>query len=339
LFLAIYWRLAAASSAGKSGSPSFRKLPINLPAPPFLDANKGMGMAMPTTVAQGQKIPTLNDLVKKIGSLPAFSPAIRHLVEILRNPNTSAIQVANGIMKDQALTTRLLRLVNSPYYGFSRRIGTVTEAILLLGFTAVRNLLLTLGVADVFPTDPKSGVVSVCLWRHAASTAIAAGLLAREIKDPGREDLFVAGLLHDVGKLVEFKLARDPFLAAVNLTKNGAMSMRLAEEQTFGFDHTQVGHEVASAWGFPEPLREAIRYHHEPAAAPKSQRHADLIHAADLLGHSLGVAAPLEDCPPVPDEDVWDRLGLAPNCLESVAGEMDAQYRELLAILLPAAAA
>ncbi len=291
---------------------------------------------MSATAISTQKPVSLNDLLKKIGTLPAFSPAIRHLLEILRNPNTSALQVANGIMKDQALTTRLLRLVNSPYYGFSRRIGTVTEAILLLGFSAVRNLIVTLGVTDVFPTDTKSGVVSVCLWRHAASAAIAAGLLAREAKDPGREDLFVAGLLHDVGKLVEFKLVRDPFLAAVEMTKNGAMTMRAAEQQTFGFDHTQVGYEVASVWGFPEPLREAIRFHHEPAAAPKAQRQADLIHAADLLAHSLGVAAPLEDCPPVPDEAVWTRLGLEPTCLEAVTGEMDAQYRELLSILLPA---
>jgi putative nucleotidyltransferase with HDIG domain len=293
---------------------------------------------MPTQAADTRKQPGLDDLVKKLGNLPAFSPVLRHLMDILRNPNTSALDVAKAIMKDQALTTRLLRLVNSPFYGFSRRIGTVTEAILLLGFTAVRNLLVTLGVTDLFPTGSKSAVAAVCLWRHAASTAIAASLLSRELKDPGREDVFVAGLLHDVGKLVELQLARDQFLAAVSLTRDAGLAMQDAERQMLGFDHPQAGYEVAKVWGFPEPLREAIRYHHQPTAAPSAGREADLIHAADLLAHTLGVAAPLEDSAPVPDEGVWGRLGVAPTCLEGLKGEMDGQYREILTILMPALA-
>ncbi len=277
----------------------------------------------------------LKDVVRQLQRLPAFSPAIRYLITIMRDPKTSALDVAKAIMKDQALTTRLLRLVNSPYYAFSRRIGTVTEAILLLGFSAVRSLMLTLGVADLFPTDSKTGVASVCLWRHAASTAIAASLLAREVRNAGREDLFVAGLLHDIGKLVELQLLRGRFLATVDLTREASISMREAEQRLLGFDHAQVGYEVASVWGFPEPLREAIRHHHEPTAASTAGREADVVHAADLLAHSLGVAAPLEHCAPVADEQVWDRLGLEPNCLDALAGEMDSRYRELLSILLP----
>ncbi len=285
-----------------------------------------------------QEKPGLDDLVKKLGNLPAFSPVLHHLMDVLSNPNTSTLDVAKAVMKDQALTTRLLRLVNSAYYGFSRRIGTVSEAILLLGFTAVRNLIVTLGVAEMFPTASKSGVASVCLWRHAASTAIAASLLSREIKEPGREDVFVAGLLHDVGKLVELQLLRDQFLAAVKLTSDAGLAMRDAEAQVLGFDHADVGYEVAALWGFPEPLREAIRYHHKPAAAPLARREADLIHAADLLSHTLGVAAPLEDSAPIADKGAWERLGVGPDCLKALTGEMDVQYREVLTILMPALA-
>jgi len=143
----------------------------------------------------------LDQLVQQIGSLPTLPSVIVRVNEQVANPKTSALDLARTILEDQSLTARLLRLVNSPFYGFPRRIATVTEAVTILGFAPVRSLLLTASVVDLLVGEETPDFSPTGLWEHSVGAAVGAGLIARYTRHEDREEVFVAGLLHDVGKL------------------------------------------------------------------------------------------------------------------------------------------
>ena len=163
------------------------------------------------------------------------------VANLIRNPATSALQLASAILEDQALTARLLRLVNSPFYGFPRQIATVTETLTILGFRPVQHLLLTATVVDLLQAEETPEFSPVGLWQHAVGTAVAARLLARTAGYEAHEAVFVAGLLHDVGKLIQHQCLRPEFLEALALARDGDLPLHEAETRVWGFDHTQVG--------------------------------------------------------------------------------------------------
>jgi HD-like signal output (HDOD) protein len=276
----------------------------------------------------------LDGLVQQIGSLPTLPSVILQVNEKVTNPKTSALDLARTILEDQALTARLLRLVNSPFYGFPRRIATVTEAVTILGFHPVRNLLLTASVVDLLVSDEMPEFSPTHLWEHSIGTAVAAGLLARYTRHEDREEVFVAGLVHDVGKLVLFRFVTKEFLNVLEAARSEDITIRAAEQRLLGFTHDQVGRLLAERWKFPVRLSEAIGCHHRPDLAQIGKREAAIVHAADILARALGLGSGGDDAVPPLDQEGWRRLGLAPTVLDPLIGELDEQYTEARGILL-----
>lgn len=276
----------------------------------------------------------LESVVQQIGSLPTLPSVIVQVNEKVANPKTSALDLARTILEDQALTARLLRLVNSPYYGFPRRIATVTEAVTILGFHPVRNLLLTASVVDLLVSDEMPEFSPTHLWEHSIGTAVAAGLLARYARHEDREEVFVAGLLHDVGKLVLFRVATKDFLTVLETTRHEDIPVRAAEQRVLGFAHDQVGRMLAERWKLPVRLSEAIGFHHRPELAQIAKREAAIVHAADILARALGLGSGGDDAVPPLDQDGWRRLGLPASVLDGLIAELDEQYIQARAILL-----
>lgn len=276
----------------------------------------------------------LDSLIRQIGSLPTLPSVIVQVTEKVNNPKTSALDLARTILEDQALTARLLRLVNSPFYGFPRRIATVTEAVTVLGFQPVRNLLFTASVVDLLVTDETPDFSPTGLWEHSVATAVAAGLLARYARHEDREEVFVAGLLHDVGKLVLFHFAPKEFLHALQAARSEDIAIRAAEQRVFGFTHDQAGRLLAEHWKLPVRLSEAIGYHHRPDLAQVGKREAAIVHAADILARALGLGSGGDDAVPALEQDSWRLLALPGTVLEPLMGELDEQYAEARAILL-----
>lgn len=281
----------------------------------------------------------LDSLVQQISSLPTLPTVIVQVNEKVTNPKTSALDLARTILEDQALTARLLRLVNSPFYGFPRRIATVTEAVTILGFHPVRNLLLTASVVDLMVSDEMPEFSPTHLWEHSIGVAVAAGLLARYTQHDDREEVFVAGLLHDVGKVVLFRFATKDFLNVLETARNEDITIRAAEQRLLGFTHDQVGRLLAERWKLPVRLSEAIGCHHRPELAQIAKREAAIIHGADILARALGLGSGGDDAVPPLDQEGWRRLGLPANVLEGLIGELDEQYVQARAILLSGAEA
>jgi HD-like signal output (HDOD) protein len=276
----------------------------------------------------------LDHLVQQIGSLPTLPSVIVRVNEQVANPKTSALDLARTILEDQSLTARLLRLVNSPFYGFPRRIATVTEAVTILGFAPVRSLLLTASVVDLLVGEETPDFSPTGLWEHSVGAAVGAGLLARYTRHEDREEVFVAGLLHDVGKLVLFHFLTKEFLAVLETSRREDIPIRTAEQRLLGFTHDQVGRLLAERWKLPVRLSEAIGCHHRPDLAQVGKREAALVHVAEALTRALGLGSGGDDAVPMLEPDCWRRLGLQTTILEPLMIELEEQYADARAILL-----
>lgn len=240
--------------------------------------------------------------------LPPLSPVVAELLASFDDKGADSSDIARKIGRDQALTARVLRVANSPFYGLANKVGTIGDAVVVLGFRAVRSMVLAVGVNNAFHGECCPGFDAPAYLRHC----LLVGALARRLAPASGyhdEIAFVAGLLHDVGELVlaaNFAERYDEVLAYRN---RHDCFLVVAERAVLGIDHAEVGGLLAEAWHFPAFLHEAITAHHRPAM-PGYASLADLIHVADAIAHGLGVTCrPDEMVMPI-DPGAWQRLGM-----------------------------
>jgi putative nucleotidyltransferase with HDIG domain len=238
------------------------------------------------------------------------------MIELVDNPKTSAASLARLICADQALTARILKLANSAYYGFPREISTVNQAIVVLGFNAVKDTGLSLSVFDMFKDGPStSGFDITRFWEHSMAAGIGARLCARRTAPGLVGEGFVAGLLHDIGKVVFRQYFPREFGQILDLVTQGC-SLDDAEMQILGCSHAQVGAWLVEKWRLPAKIVEAIAYHHIPAQAPSEPAFVAAITLANYLvhRHNLGASGRVgsQEAP----AQLWEILGTLPTPFE-----------------------
>ena len=181
--------------------------------------------------------------------------SIMRITEVINNPRSSAEDLSQIITDDQVLTARLLKLVNSSFYGFPQRISTVAGAIVLLGFDAIRNLLLTSSIFDLFPKKGKKFRLEPDdLWDHSLGCAVGSKIIGSYIRHEKVEELFVAGLLHDIGKIVQMLYLRKDFEKAFFYAEENDSLFFNAENNELGYNHAEVGQLLAERWNLPSKL-------------------------------------------------------------------------------------
>ncbi|MHB8763623.1 MAG: HDOD domain-containing protein [Deferrisomatales bacterium] len=229
------------------------------------------------------------DTIRELPSLPQVLVAVSR---VAADPSSSAPDLAEVILKDQALTLKVLRIANSAQYALTaQRVATVSRAVVLLGFESVRAIALGIGAYHLLSTLERGGRILEGFWTHAVATAVLAQDLARLMGIEVPEEAFVAGLLHDVGKVVLAE--HDPFAAAgVYGFGLSGPALLAAETAAFGVDHVEAGAELARRWELPEMLRIAIGRHHRHYPAPPQDRGDRL---AFLVGVARGLSEPLRD--------------------------------------------
>ena len=257
----------------------------------------------------------LDIVERRMQELPTLPLVAQRVVSLLDNPSSSAADLEQVIKHDQALTARVLRLVNSAYYGYPRQITTVGQGIVIMGYKTLKELVLSISIADLFRMKGKTKVFDrAALWQHAVVTAIGAKILARRAGLPFEEDAFIAGLLHDIGVLFLDLCLNAEFDEIIALTTDGGIPLIRAEEKVLGFNHTQVGKMVAEKWNFPPFLVEVLRHHHRPVQNRNHWVAAALVFLADNLAQETGVGF-LEGYDSEPDftTTVWTWLELEPK--------------------------
>jgi HD-like signal output (HDOD) protein len=208
---------------------------------------------------------SIQDIILKAKDLPAMPPVANKVLELAGSPDTTAAQLQQVIADDQAMSARILKIANSALYGCSRKIKTLTEAIVMLGFNTIRSLVVTNAARNIYVESGQTmGLKERLLWEHSIGCAFACRILIAKRHPHLTEEGFLAGLMHDIGKLVLNQHYRDAFDQVVQEVYNDARPFVDVEREVLGFDHAMVGALLVNKWKLNESLEHAIRDHHDP---------------------------------------------------------------------------
>jgi len=262
-------------------------------------------------------------------SLPEIALRINELVD---DPLATADDIANLISQDAALTIRLLKIVNSSFYNFSGEIDTITKAISIVGTRELRDLIMTTAVIKKFSSIPEGLASPESFWRHNIACASAARTIAKQLKIKNSERFFIAGLLHDIGKLVMYLASPDLSLQVIELMKIPDSDITQLEELAFGFSHAELGAELVKKWNLPTMLVETTRFHHKPSATTEYPTEAAVIHLANNIANTIETPFSLDDDVPLKDS-VWILLNQDESKLESLTEESNSDYQRTVDII------
>lgn len=261
----------------------------------------------------------------RISNLPTLPTVVERMTRLLSNPRTTAEEIGHVIQTDQSLASNVLKLVNSAFYGFPGRISTVTHAVVILGFSTVKNIVLTASVLNYFKSkeDPKLQFDTNAFWIHSLSCGAASKTLAKYAGDVDPEQCFMGGLLHDIGKIVLYHYFPEEFIAVLSTVNKNHVLIYEAENDVLGMSHQDIGAEVARHWNLPAPLQRVIEGHHTPLASSDNQRTCAIVHSADILVRALDYGSGGDDTIPEIDEKAWESLGLQHQSLEKILKDID----------------
>lgn len=232
-----------------------------------------------------------DELFDKLPRLPSIPRVVQELIHTLDNPDADLHALIAEVKHDQALSLRVLRLANSSYYGVSRKIGAIDDAVALIGLNALRTLVITSGITWTFHEVP--GVPLQPFWRHAMLTAMVARSLARNAQING-EYAYTAGLIHRVGELLIALALPDKAGALSHALHDGPVATLIAaERELLGLDHCEVGAEQARLWNFPPLIRNAVRWYPDPEH-PEGGAHAGVVSLASQIAWGITHQQPEE---------------------------------------------
>ena len=226
-------------------------------------------------------------VVSNIRNLPTPPIVFHQIQKVINDPGVSAVKVASILAEDPAMSAKVLRMTNSAFYGLAKEIESVKQAVVIIGFEAIKNLVLSASVLDMFKGKNLDEEYQEWYWRHSLSSAFCCRLLARKVKSRGFVDpdaAFSAGLLHDVGKMVVCCYLPEEYAKLKEERKTDHDSSDQAiEERVLGFNHAQVGGFLGTQWKIPHKLVEAITYHHNPQDCQEDDPTAYLVYLADYI--------------------------------------------------------
>lgn len=273
-------------------------------------------------------------MVNKSLELVSAPTTYTQLNALLHDQDSGIDDISNVINQDPALTTRLLKIVNSPYYGFPSQINTISRAITIVGTRELTHLVLATSVISAFKGIPTDLIDMDTFWRHSLATAITAKYLAETLHLPQREQYFIAGLLHNIGSLVLFQSLPELAREAINSAKFGHEVLYEAEQRLLGFDHGEVGATLLEAWRLPASLAEVARYHHRPSLATQDRTALDIVHIADILVSSVPFGHSGDNHVPPLDPAAWERLSCAETDIPPLLDRVHFNLESLTALMV-----
>ncbi len=262
-------------------------------------------------------------IIRDTKSLPTLPGLISRLGTLTEDNKVSVQEIARVVSMDQILSAKVLRLVNSAFYGFSRRVSTVSNAVILLGVNVVKSLAISSSIFEIMEkTD-------LGLWEHSMGTAVAANIITKELQLPEPEEISTAALLHDIGKvIIKIKLEEDYSLLTSHIKEKG-LTMVEAERELFDTDHAEIGEWVARSWLLPEKLIEPIACHHNVEKSLAHRSKTCVVHLADVLIKAAAFGYSGDDLVPQIQPAAWSKLGLTETALEQIVAKVEDKLIEV----------
>ncbi len=252
----------------------------------------------------------IQEKVRTIIQLPALPSIAMEVVEMVDNPKTSASKLGRVISSDQALTAKVLKIANSPFYGFPKKISTIDFAIIVLGFDALKEIVISISLISSLQKKSDAYFDAEAFWDHSLSAGVIARRLARDLGYRVSGEAFVGGLLHDMGVSILHRYFHSEFKRIVDIARETDLTFLEAEESVLGVTHADIGGWLAERWNLPDHLIEAITLHHTPTKAERNADLVALIHCADVFsgrieGHAVEFDKGLDF-----DQEALERLHL-----------------------------
>ncbi len=274
----------------------------------------------------------LKGFVKELPTLPVV---FQELFARMQDPDTQVSELAEVIARDQALTAKILKLVNSAFYGHSAQITTISRAVIIMGFQAVRSAALAVSVFEQFK-DLQASSDHLDLedfWRHSIGVSCLAKQLSLVLGRCQPEDAFVAGLLHDTGKLVMLQHFPEDVNDLARAAAEQRLTWRACEDLLFPIDHAGIGRALFRAWDFPAAVVEAVAWHHEFEAASRHAELTALVHLADYFSHHMACGGPAAAAPRTHSQAAARLVGLTPDAASEVIERAQEELTESLELL------
>jgi len=277
---------------------------------------------------------TLERLVEQtrtVYSLPYFYERFN---EAINHPRSSIADIAKIIIEDQGLTARILKLANSPMFGYYAKVDSITKAVTIIGTQQLRDLAFAASAMGVFKGIPEELMDMSLFWRHSVACGIIARNLATCLRESNVERFFVAGILHDVGQLIMCSAIPDTVGELLALSRSRQEHYHHTERNMLGFDHADLGGALLQAWKLPANIFEPVACHHTPRTAILFPLEAAIVHLAEIICQSFEFGVSGEWCVSPLEPAAWERLGLPVNILATILKQSEPQIGETFDILM-----
>jgi len=243
------------------------------------------------TLLQGQGKQEIIDIVRsKKTRIPTLPVVMNNIIATARDKNTSARDLAKFITNDQAISARVLKIANSPYYGMSSKIDSISRAIVVIGFREVISLALATGVITSFAKSSTMDMTS--LWKHSIGVGFASRIILEQIGQKAKESTMLIGLLHDLGKVIFSIYFPEEYARLLENVSSKGLVLNKAEKESMGMDHAELASLIMEHWNFPAHITEPIHFHHDPLSCPGKYKHmAMILNIADFICHKAGIGS------------------------------------------------
>jgi putative nucleotidyltransferase with HDIG domain len=260
---------------------------------------------------------TLSNKIEKINALPTVPATLRRISATLMKPHISLEELGRLIANDPALTSKILKMVNSAAYGFPGRISSVSHATMILGLNVIKGLLLGVSVFELMEKT------MIGLWKHSMACTVAARSIAQKngVKEP--EEVSISGLLHDIGKPVLTLLYAEQYEKAMQEAEEEDLTVHETEARYFQASHGEIGYLLVRQWNFPPNLCSAIRYHHTPRLSADFPLETAIVHVADVLVRAKGIGYPGDLVVPAVHPEAWKRLNLSAGDVRDILSQLE----------------
>lgn len=267
-----------------------------------------------------------------IGRMPSLPITVSKVLEVCNNPKASPVDLDRVIQLDPVLMGRVLKLINSAYYGLGTQVTSLARAIIMLGVNTVKNLALSTAVIDRFENKGAFQALNMDgFWRHSLCVGVTAKLIARKrgVDPKSVEEYFAAGLLHDIGKIPLNNALADDYVRTMALADRDRVSLSSAEHSALGIDHCEAGLAIAQAWKLSGAIADSITFHHKPEEySGDFGEVVRTITVADYFASREGIGFSGNLYPEKPNPEIYGLLGIEKSLLEDLEGPVNAEIEK-----------
>jgi len=274
------------------------------------------------------------DVVGQLTTLASLPQVCFRLNDLMDDPRCSTNDFATVLSSDPGLAARVLKVANSSFYGYRATIDSLPRAVMVIGMHGLRDIVWATSCVSTFASLPPRLVDMGSFWRHSVYTALVARLLGAKCRVQNKERLFLAGLLHDLGRLALYHVMPEEMAAVIGSATVVNEPAFLRERRILGFDHAAVGAELLAEWGLPKSIVEAVGFHHEPWLATEGRKDASILHLATYMADCAGYHGTKETAVMAVDPSAWSVAGLTDKLIEPMIDLANEQFVDAAGIYL-----